>query len=92
MTRNSVIGFVKVSFPKTVYNFCVSDDKNDLENHKNVLSKEIMSTVVVLNIIDTSEIGDKNMIEASEDIQCMLHEYADMFATDNSVHTSLPGA
>ena len=51
-----------------------------------------MSTVVVLNIIDTSEIGDKNMIEASEDIQCMLHEYADMFATDNSVHTSLPGA
>ena len=91
LARNSIIGYLTASLPKTAYALCVSDDENDLENHKNALSKEIISTEEVVNIIDNLHIGDKSKEERSEDIRDMLREYASVFATDNSVHTSIPG-
>ena len=56
LARNSVIGYLTASLPKTAYALCVSDDKNDLENHKNALSKEIISTEEVVRIIDNLQI------------------------------------
>ena len=63
----------------------------DLEDHKNVLARELVSKAEVLSLIENLDIGEDDTMEVRERLRAILVSYADVFATDASLHTSLPG-